>query len=257
VIRFSLLGSGSSGNAVLCVSENAKVLIDSGLSFKELNRRVALLGQSLEGLDAVFITHEHFDHVQCLGTLARRLQVPVYLTEATHAALPQGIGALPEVRPFESGDSILVRDMLVSSFDIPHDAVDPVSYTISCAGAKLGIATDLGHASTVVRNRLEGANALVIESNYCPDLLRQSVYPAQIQQRIRGRHGHLSNQDMASLLHELRHEGLKTVVLVHVSENNNTEDRARAMAENALRGHGARLHVAPHHEPTPLFEVTA
>jgi len=257
VFRFTLLGSGSSGNAALFVSPGAKILIDNGLSFKELQRRTALVGGSLDGLDAVFITHEHVDHVGGAGILARKTGVPVYLTPATHAALPQGVGHIPETRFFESGDTLTIGDMAITSFAIPHDAADPVSFTVTCEGAKMGLATDLGKVNHLVRARLADSHALVLESNYCPEKMAQSDYPAQVLQRIRSPHGHLSNRDMASLLSSLLHDALRTVVLVHISENNNSPEAARRLAESALRDHSATLHVAEQHGPTPFFEVHA
>lgn len=257
MLRFSLLGSGSSGNAILFASQEAKILIDNGLSFKELHRRCGAIGLSLEGLDGVFVTHEHSDHVAGVGVLARKTGVPIYMTEATHRALGPGVGEIPTVHYFESGETVCIRDMEVSSFGIPHDAADPVAFTVTACGAKAGLATDLGHVSHLVRERLSGSHALVIESNYCPNEMLNSDYPPQVLQRIRGRHGHLSNQDMASLLHALLHDALRTVVLVHISENNNKPEIARMMAEGVLRGHPARLHLAEHHAPTPLFEIVA
>lgn len=255
MLRFSLLGSGSSGNATLFVGDEGKILIDNGLSFRELERRAGLVGMAMSGLDAVFITHEHSDHVLGVGVLARKLGVPVYITETTHRALPGTVGKIPELRHFESGESIQIKDLTISSFGIPHDAADPVSFTVQSGGAKAGIACDLGHVPMLVRQRLNGSHALVLESNYCPDRLMAGDYPAQVRQRISSRHGHLSNQDMASLLHALLHPELRTVVLVHISENNNAPDVARRMAEQVLRGHQASLHVASHHDPTPLFEI--
>lgn len=255
MLRFSLLGSGSSGNAALFVSHHAKILVDNGLSFKELQRRVHTVGETLDGLDAVFVTHEHSDHVGGVGVLARKTGVPVYLTPQTALALSPNVGNIPNIRHFESGEMIQVKDLYLTSFGIPHDAIDPVSFTIASDGAKVGLATDLGHVSNLVRQRLLHSHALVIESNYCPDRLMDGNYPVQIQQRIRGRHGHLSNQDMASLLHDLLHDDLRTVLLVHISENNNQPDIARRMAQGVLKNHPATLHVAEQDEPTPLFEI--
>ncbi len=255
VIRFCLLGSGSSGNALLVASNSAKLLIDSGLSYKQLAHRAALIGESLDGLQAVFITHEHRDHVNGVGTLARRLQVPVYITARTLESLPPSVGALPEVRVFEAGDTLGIGDVQVSSFSVTHDAVDPVSYVIEAGGVKLGVASDLGHAPALVKMRLAGAHALVLESNYCPRMLRDGPYPPVLQQRIRSKQGHLSNADMNSLLSSLLHEALRLVVLVHISEKNNHPDLAQQLARQVLGDHPARLHVAQQDHPTPLFEV--
>ncbi|MBI2432191.1 MAG: MBL fold metallo-hydrolase [Candidatus Hydrogenedentes bacterium] len=255
MLRFSLLGSGSSGNAALVVSPRTKVLIDNGLSFRQLEARVSAIGSSLEGLDAVFVTHEHGDHVHGLGTLARRLDVPVFMTEETFRSLPPGVGKLPRIETFEAGDTVRVADLEVSSFSIAHDAADPVSFTIACDGAKLGLAIDVGHVSQLVRNRLSRCHALVLESNYCPDMLMQGSYPPQVQQRIRGRLGHMSNYDMTSLLNTLLHDALKLVVLVHISERNNHPDLVRRLAQQVLAKRPAMLHLATQNEPTKLFEV--
>ena len=257
MLEFSLLGSGSGGNAILVVSNNTKILIDNGLSFKKLNQYVNDIGQTLDGLEAVLITHEHSDHVLGLGTLARKCNVPVYLTPETHDRLPDRIGKLPQVKFFDSGDILAIGDLEIASFAVSHDAVDPVSFTVRNNGVKLGFATDLGHSSKLVKQRLGGCHALILEANYCPEMLRNGHYPAQIQQRIRSRQGHLSNQDMTSLLHDLLHQALQTVVLVHISENNNTPELVRNMAHRVIRDHPAELFLATQKGPTPLFQVTA
>jgi len=255
VLAFSLLGSGSSGNAVLIWSGNAKILIDNGLSGVELERRAQGIGVGLEGLDAIFITHEHGDHVRGVGVLSRRLNVPVYVTPPTRAALPLSIGVLPEVKLFDSGESVRIKDLEVGSFSISHDAVDPVSFTVKNGGARLGLAADLGQSSHLVRTRLSGCHALVLESNYCPEMLRMGDYPAQIQQRIRSSVGHLSNQDMCSLLSGLLHDALQYVVLVHISENNNCPKLVERLASGVVEGHPCKLHLATQDAPTPIFEV--
>lgn len=256
MFRFSLLGSGSSGNATLVVSDKAKVLIDCGLSLRQLQNRAAAVGESLEGLDAVFITHEHTDHVAGLGVLTRRLGAPVFLTEQTNASLPANLALASKAEVFEAGDVITIGDLEVASFSVSHDAADPVNYVVRRNGVQLGLATDLGHVSHVVRRNLAGSQAVVLEANYCPQRLLAGDYPPQVQQRIRSRIGHLSNQDMCSLLAALLHDRLRTVVLVHLSENNNTPDLVRELAGAVLRDHPARLHLAERDRPTPLFEVT-
>ena len=255
MLKFSLLGSGSKGNATLIVSRTGKILVDSGYSFKRLQERVAAAGETLDGLQAVFVTHEHRDHVNGIGVLARRTGVPIYMTGETFANLPDTVGELPRVEHFEAGDTIRIADLEVSSFSVSHDAADPVSYTVAAEGARLGFATDLGHVSHLVRTRLTGCHALVLESNHCPQMLRAGPYPPQLQQRIHSRIGHLSNQDMTSLLSALLHDGLQTVVLFHISENNNTYDLAHRMAAGVLGDHPAQVFVAEQDRPTPLFEV--
>ncbi|MBI2424496.1 MAG: MBL fold metallo-hydrolase [Candidatus Hydrogenedentes bacterium] len=255
MLEFSLLSSGSSGNATLISSGSAKILIDNGLSYKQLNERAARVGVSLEELSAVLITHEHSDHVNGCGVLQRKTGVPIYMTAATQRHLPLSVGKLDPVRTFEAGDRFEIGDLSIHSFSVAHDAVDPVSFTVESNGAKFGLATDLGHISHLVRQRLAHSHALVLESNYCPEMLRLGEYPAQVQQRIRGRLGHLSNQDMSSLLDDLMHDSLQTVVLVHISQNNNSPERAHLMAQGVLKDHPAQLYLSTRDEPTPLFRV--
>lgn len=257
VIEFSLLGSGSSGNATLVRGPGGKFLIDNGFSLRQLTRRLEHVGETLDGLLGVVVTHEHRDHVNGLGVLARRTGVPIYMTPATAGRLPDTLGTLPEVIHFESGQSFQLGDFTLSSFRIAHDAVDPVSFVVSRAGCRLGFATDLGSVSHLVRQRLGDCHALVLESNYCPTMLRTSSYPPAIVQRIRGPHGHLSNQEMNKLLAKVLHPDLQLVVAVHVSQENNTPDKARAMAAQVLDGHAAELVVAAQDDPTPFFRVQA
>ena len=255
MIRFSLLGSGSSGNAILVVTPGARVLIDCGFSMKQLELRAAQLGERLDELDAVFVTHEHSDHVKGLGVLARRLRIPVFMTRGTCARLPANVAEVPCIECFTAGDSIRLDGLTLSSFSVSHDAGDPVGFCVDFEGAKLGIAADLGHAPNLVRLRLAGSQALVLESNYCPELLRLGPYPPQLQQRIRGKQGHLSNEDMSALLASLAHERLRLVVLSHLSEENNDPARVFEMARRAMQPCGAEVVVARQHAPTRMFEV--
>lgn len=257
MLEFSLLSSGSAGNATLVSSGAGSLLIDNGLSLRELLRRLALVGRSLDDLQGVVVTHEHGDHVRGIGVLARKHDVPVYLTPATYDRLPQSVGRIPRVQHFMSGDVFRVGDFTLTSFRVAHDAADPVSFVIESGGARLGFATDLGSVSHLVRQRLRGAHALVLESNHCPDMLRRSAYPPQVVQRIRGPHGHLSNQDMNSLLADVMHSDLQLVVAVHVSQENNTEEKARSMAARVLRDHPAQLVIAAQDVPSPVYRVTA
>ncbi len=257
MIRFSLLGSGSSGNAIIVATSDTKILIDSGLSFKQLELRLKSVGETLDGLEAIFLTHEHGDHVKGVGVLARRTKVPVFMSGGTFANLPKGVGEIPHVECFKSGATLSVGGMTLTSFDVVHDAADPVSYVVRSGGCQLGIASDLGKVTHLVRQRLQGSNALVLESNYCPEMLRHSPYPAAVVQRIGSSQGHLSNPQMNSLLADLLHDELQLVVAVHISQENNTVEKAREMAARVLRSHHAELHVAEQDGPSPLFQITA
>lgn len=256
MLRFSLLGSGSSGNALFVAGPSSKILIDDGLSLRQVNARLESVGENLDGLRAVFVTHEHNDHVNGLGPLARKHKVPVFVTPRTYARFPKSVGDLPEVEHFESGDVITVDGMTVTSFNVSHDAIDPVGFTVEYEGAKLGVASDLGHVSALVRTRLANSHGLILESNYCPKMLLAGPYPAMLQQRIRGRAGHLSNPDCLTLLSSLLHDRLRVVVLAHLSEENNRAELALSLAKGVLASHPAQLHAGHRRRPTPLFCLT-
>jgi phosphoribosyl 1,2-cyclic phosphodiesterase len=178
------------------------------------------------------------------------------MTHGTAEYLSPGLGPIEGIRRFEAGDAVTLGDLRMDSFSVTHDAADPVSYVIRNGAANLGIATDLGNVNDLVRQRLAGCTALVLESNYCPDMLSASSYPESIRQRIRSTHGHLSNHDMNSLLAAVLHEALRLVVLVHISQENNTAELAQSLAAQVLRGHAAQLVVAAQDRPTPLFHLT-
>lgn len=255
MIRFGLLASGSKGNSILVASPDAKILIDSGLSYKRLCERVAACGETLDDLKAVFVTHEHSDHVGGVGVLARKLRVPIHMTQGTFENLPESVGDIPDVVFFEAGESLLVDGLSVTSYTVSHDAADPVSFVVESDDCKLAVASDLGYASHLVKNRLSGARALVLESNYCPEMLARGSYPVYIQQRIRSRQGHLSNQDMNVLLAEVLHDGLEYVVAAHVSQENNSRRHVHEMASRVLEDHPAQLFVARQDEPTRMFHL--
>lgn len=255
MLRFVILGSSSSGNAILVTTDTTRVLVDSGFSYKRLAAALGQLDLAPEALDAVLITHEHSDHVRGLGPLARRINAPVFMTAACADALPSYVGAIPNLVCFESGDTLRFNGLEAVSFNVSHDAADPVNYVFRANGAALGLATDCGHCSQLTRSRLAGANALVIEANYCPDLLRKGPYPPQVQQRIRSRIGHLSNSDMQRLVSEVYHEALRLVVLCHISRDNNTPELACSLAREALGQAPVEIVAAPADVISPVYQV--
>lgn len=255
MLRFSLLSSGSAGNAILIACGDHKILIDNGLSYKELESRATEIGETLDELIAVLVTHEHGDHVNGVGVLSRKKAIPTYITRPTFNALHPRIGKIDPIEHFDSGETIFIGPFKITSFRISHDAMDPVSFVVESQGCRLGLATDLGKATHLVRERLEGCHALVLESNYCPLMIRNSPYPPAIIQRIRSNQGHLSNADMNSLLADLIHENLQWVVAVHVSQENNSEDLVRRMAQQVLKDHPAQLLIADQERPSPMYTI--
>jgi phosphoribosyl 1,2-cyclic phosphodiesterase len=228
-----LLASGSKGNALLISSARSRLLIDAGLSARELSRRLALAGVAPESLDAVLVSHEHVDHVRGLGVLSRRWRVPVYVHYAAAAVLSDQ--QRPDVlREFDSGAELAIGDFGVRVFPVTHDAAAPVGFTISGPAGKLGIATDLGIATRLVAEELRGCRCLILEANHDEAMLRDGPYPWPLKQRIKGNHGHLSNRDSASLLAQLCWDGLEALFLAHLSETNNHPDLAVAAAHDVL-----------------------
>ena len=234
-MNVSLLASGSKGNALLVCSERSRLLIDAGLSARELSRRLALAGVAPESLDAVLVSHEHVDHVRGLGVLSRRWRVPVYVHHAAAELLADQ--QRPEaLREFDGGAELAIGDFGVRVFPVTHDAAAPVGFTISGPAGKLGIATDLGIATRLVVEELRGCRGLILEANHDEAMLRDGPYPWPLKQRIKGNHGHLSNRACASLLEQLCWDGLEVVFLAHLSDTNNHPDLAAASARTVLEG---------------------
>ena len=242
-VSVSVLASGSRGNCALVASSSTRILVDAGLSGRETFKRLKGLGERVEEISAILITHEHSDHVAGLQRLATKLGIPVFLTEGAHHAWNRAVrdeeGRIPELpksEHFAAGRSFRVGDIEVSPFTIPHDAADPVGFTFRAEGIKIGFATDLGYMPVSVRNHLRGCNVLLMESNHDVEMLRSGPYPWSVKQRVMSRVGHLSNDSLAEFFSN-DYDGIaEYVILAHLSEQNNHPEVARASAEQALRG---------------------
>ncbi len=239
-----MLASGSRGNATYIADGRTAILVDAGLSGKEIQRRMAVRGLDPSRLDAILVSHEHTDHIQGVGVLSRRLKLPVHISEGTYQASQRGLGRLTAVSPFVCGEGFTVGSLSIHPFSISHDAEDPAGFTVSSNGAKVGLATDLGIVTGVVRTHLADCDILILEANHDDRMLLDGPYPWPLKQRIRGRSGHLSNDDAALLLESLRHERLAHVVLAHLSEENNTARQARTTVAGVLDAAATQLHVA-------------
>jgi len=252
MLRLAILGSGSSGNATLVRWGETRMLLDCGFSVAELERRLAAVGERLDAVQAVLVTHEHSDHVAGLRGLSRRPHLALGLTagcaRAARLARRARAGRL-EVRP---GEPFRVGDIEVLAFRTLHDACEPVGYRLGFPdGSALGVATDLGVASEPAVEALRGCALLGLESNHDPDMLRAGPYPAFLKHRILSDRGHLSNAQAAALLGRLAHDGLRQVFALHLSQVNNRPALAAAalgarLAELGLR---AGLAVAGPAEP--------
>jgi phosphoribosyl 1,2-cyclic phosphodiesterase len=236
MLRFASLGSGSSGNATVVEASSGltttRVLIDCGFSLKELELRLARVGLDAEGLDAVFVTHEHGDHVGCALALARRQRLPLWTSRGTW----QAIGAPPLddlLHIARDGVPIAIGDLQLAPFTVPHDAREPLQLRCSDGAAQLGILTDTGSLTPHLLGQLRRCDALLLECNHEPELLSRSNYPASLKARIGGSHGHLANTTAAAILAEVLHDGLRHVVAAHLSEQNNRPALARAALAEA------------------------
>lgn len=213
------------------------MLVDAGLSRREIARRLAAIEENIAELDAVLVTHEHSDHTCGLPTLAKvaRARLPFYLTQGTAPCIDWGECA-PAVEAFQAGLSFAIGAIDVSSFTIPHDAADPVGFTLSAEGIKIAIATDLGYIPDSLRVHLRGADFVVLESNHDLEMLRVGPYPWSVKQRVMSRRGHLSNEMAADFIENDLDSRVSTVVLGHISEHNNHPELVRSAAAKALNG---------------------
>jgi len=239
-----MLASGSKGNAILVADHQTRVLFDAGLSGIEIERRFVSKGFHPDQLNAIVVSHEHSDHIQGVGVLARRSGLPVHISKRTGETAGATLGKIADIRYFECGNPFTVNTWTISPFSISHDAEDPAGFTIHNKGLKIGIATDLGVVTAMVKERLKACQILILEANHDPDMLINGPYPWPLKQRIQGRTGHLSNEDSRALVSALKHDGLQHVVLAHLSETNNTPQKALQEVGLALNGCNTQLHVA-------------
>jgi len=272
MMRMTVLASGSKGNSTLVSSSRTRILVDAGLSCRELLKRMQMANEDPAAIDALLITHEHQDHVQGVAVLARKLGVPVYFTQATHRAWmrwmtpqkrltyaewlarrqqavevevedPECLPAkeeadpcrLPGVEYFAAGTGFCIGDIAVTPFTIPHDAADPVGFVFEADGVRMTIATDLGYMPPNVKMAIRNCDVLMLESNHDLEMLRDGPYPWSVKQRVMSRVGHLSNEAASDFLEKNYDGNASYVVLAHLSECNNLPELARVTAERALR----------------------
>jgi phosphoribosyl 1,2-cyclic phosphodiesterase len=254
-LRVCILGSGSKGNCTYIESAEARILIDAGLSAREIERRLRQIDRSPETLDGVLISHEHNDHIQGVGVLARRYKVPVYANPATWQRAQHIVGVVGDRREFGTGTSFMLKDLVVDPFSLPHDADDPVAFRLSWRRRTMAIVTDLGYPSQLVRERLRGCHLVVLEANHDDAMLKAGPYPWPLKQRIGGKSGHLSNLQSSQLLRDVLHDELEYVILAHLSEINNLPDLARLTAQEVLGSRGTRLCVASQREVSAWFHL--
>ncbi len=259
MIEAIMLASGSRGNALLVRGGGTAVLVDAGLSARSLATRLEEAGTPPDTLAGVCISHEHRDHVAGLELLHRRYGVPVYANRGTAegAAQTQGLHGLPW-RIFETGSDFQIGAMKIHPFAVPHDAYEPVGFIFECGGTRVGVATDLGMPTSLIRERLRGCHGLVLEANHDEHMVRNSGRPPSLQSRILGRLGHLSNDAAAELIVEVAGPDLRWIVLAHLSEQCNERSLCERSVRERLRHAGrtdVRIEVAHARHPTPACAV--
>ena len=223
-MRFAVLGSGSQGNGTLIASDDTCVLVDCGFSLRETERRLALLGVAPDQLNAIVVTHEHADHVHGVGLLARRYNLPVYLSRGTLRGMRKPV----EVAGFlAGGEQLQIGALSIGVIAVAHDAQEPTQFVFSDGQRRFGLLTDLGSYCAGVLEGYSGLDALMIEANHCRDLLARGHYPAFLKQRVGGQEGHLNNHQAANLVAELGWQDLQHLVLAHLSSKNNLPQLAR------------------------------
>ena len=262
-IELTTLGSGSKGNSIYIGTGDTKILIDAGLSGTKIENALKDINLSLNDIDAIFVTHEHSDHIDGVGVISRKYNLPVYATEGTWDNMSQKIGKISNSNKklVYNNEGILLNDMLIRPFSVPHDAKDPVCYSVLYNGTKICVATDMGHITKDVIENIRHCSALVLESNHDVNMLEMGNYPYNLKNRILGKYGHISNETCGKLLSCVMNDKLKNVFLAHLSQDNNTPDLAYLTVANTLEEFGiyaekdVNLHIAKPYGITEVIKI--
>jgi len=228
MLNFCSLYSGSSGNCLYVESENTKLLIDAGVSLKKIEAGLETLNVDPSSLDGILVTHEHSDHIQSLGNLSKKYNLPVFANSETFSAMPKQTDKIKSenINKFNVKEHFSIKDIDIMPFAIPHDAVNPCGFNLSNESNKISIATDIGHMTNEILKELENSQFILLESNYDAEVLKCSKYPYILKQRIAGPNGHLSNEVASKVINYLLQGNLKTAMLGHLSKESNFPELA-------------------------------
>ena len=231
-MKFCSLYSGSSGNSIFIASDNTRVLIDAGLAGKKIDEALKHIGEEASSIDGIFITHEHIDHIKGVGVLSRKYDIPIYANDNTWAVMEKNIGKIKEhnIRIMDRRSSIAIKDLEIRSFNIPHDAIAPVGYTVSSGGKNASVVTDFGVFTEEIRDNIIDSDIILLESNHDINMLRMGPYPYNLKLRVLGENGHLSNEDCGNAIVSLiKSDKKKQIMLGHLSGTNNHPDLALSL----------------------------
>ena len=258
-VRLTILGSGSAGNCAYVETDETRILIDAGLSGRQIRKRLATIGRAPENLSGILITHEHSDHIQGLALLAQKMNVPVYCNRDTADALQRQFDTRFNCRLFSTGSKFELGDVTVETFSVPHDAQDPVGFLLHTSEGRIGILTDLGHATRLAIERVRTANVLLLETNHDVKMVQDCPHrPWSLKQRILSRHGHLSNEAAADAMEQFMSADLRHVYLGHLSRECNKPELARSVMQERLGRIGAahvQLHTTSQSQPAPTLAL--
>jgi phosphoribosyl 1,2-cyclic phosphodiesterase len=257
-VNVCLLSSGSSGNSIYIQNKSTRVLVDAGLSGKQIEIRLQSIGVSPETLQGIVVSHEHSDHIKGVGVLARRYGFPVWMTQGTLDSSKTVFQGSERIRVFENDEDFSIGDLEFQPFPLPHDARDPVNFVVTDGLVKVAIATDMGVMTQLVYQRLRDVDFVALEANYDRKMLMDGPYPWDLKKRISGRHGHLPNDSAAETLCDLVAEGVRQAVLAHLSEKNNHPDLALSTCLDLMHKRGIRdfpMAVASRNKPSEIFVI--
>ena len=261
--RLCSIASGSSGNCIYIGNDKSGLLVDAGVSCKNILENLKNIGVCTESIKGLLVTHEHSDHMKSIGAMSRKLNIPIYANSKTWEALDGSIGTVKaeNIRVFDTGKEFSIEDICILSFSISHDAADPVGYTFSLGMEKLGLATDLGYFSETVRDALKGSRFVMLEANHDVEMLKVGSYPYFLKRRILGEFGHLSNESSGHAACELVGLGVEQIMLGHLSRENNFPQLAYETVRGIMEEKGimvqkdVTLDVAPRSSISKVFAL--
>lgn len=263
-MKFCSLYSGSSGNSIFIASDEAKILIDAGLPGKKIDEALKSIGQDPYSIDGIFITHEHLDHIKGVGVLSRKYDIPIYANAHTWSAMESNIGKIKEhnIKIMDRRSNLEIKDLDITSFNIPHDAVAPVGYTLHSKGKRASVTTDFGIYTQEIKDSIKDSDIILLESNHDISMVKFGPYPYNLKRRILSEVGHLSNEDCGRAIVDLiKYQQNKQIVLGHLSGTNNHPDLAFQTVLSVLQENNIEqnkdlvLSMASRHNPSNIIEL--